>query len=252
MTLAVATSASTNQLTSTTIAAAAPASIADGDILIAFVAKNTTTAPSGAPSGWVRPAPSPFIASSGSQSQLGANLTNGWYGVYWKVASGESGTYTWTSSSSNWNVQILRLTGFRAPKPGGAVVETILFADALIHARSTNTITLVANNHSAPAAWADGMLLIRQFVQTVTGVTATFSALSGTMTQVANSNQTGVSQLVAYEYLDMTANPNFGNRQITTDQASGGTGGASLLLPDPSSLTSPPVDKRNDLSAQAA
>lgn len=250
MALAVATSASTDAVASTTIAATQPASIADGDILVAFVAKNTTTAPSTVPSGWALIVTSDFRASFPAGTSLGANCGTGWMGVYWKVAASESGTYTWGSTSATWNVQILRLTGFRGVKPAGSVNDQYLCPIAKNNTRSSTTIS--ANKINWCNLEADGYLCIHQFVQTVVGSTCTFSALSGTMTSIANSNQTGVSQQVAWEYLDLTSNPNFGSRQVTTDQTTGSTAGYMCMFADPSSTTGIPTDKRNDLRQQAS
>lgn len=245
MALAVATSASSVASAATTIAATQPSGIADGDILLAFVAKNTITAPSTVPSGWTLGVASPYISNTnGTGTPISGNVGTGWCGVYWKIASAESGAYTLGSTSASWNVQILRLTGFRAPKPGGSVVAPILFMDAEVNARTLTTITPTNGMHAANV-WSDGVLMISQFVQTVVGATATFSALSGTMTSVANSNQTGVSQQVAWEYIDMTVNPNFGKRQVTTNQSTGNTSGWCLMLPDPSAITGRKIDQRN-------
>jgi hypothetical protein len=252
MTLAVRAGYQSTNATATTVAATQPSTIVDGDILIACVAKTSNTAPTTVPTGWTLLTNSCHMAqvTSAVQVSLGANLgAVGWAGVYYKVASGESGTYTWgQAASTTWNVQIFAASGYRAPKPGGSVVPSLLCMDAQVNSRSTTTI----NAPEVPGAtvWCDGMLIVSQFVQCVSATQVTFSALSGTMTQIANSKQTQVTQLVAFEYVDLTANPNFGQRQVTTDTQSGSTGGYFFLIPDPSSITGKTIDKRHSLPAR--
>jgi hypothetical protein len=253
--IAVRTTSNTSvTIAATTIAATAPASIADGDLLIACIAKNTTGTPSTVPTGWaLATAYGAKRAGFAAGTTLGAAVGTGWAGIYWKKAASESGSYTWGSTSSVWNVQILRCSTFRGAKPGSAFVDTYLFGAGKVNTRATNTISQglipICDLES------DGYLMIHQFVQTVATTAPVFSALSGTMTPVANVSinaAAAVTQEVAWEYIDMTANPNFGSRQVTTDTASGSTGGYCVLINDPSSVAGTGVDKRNDLRARAA
>lgn len=252
--LAVQTTASTNQTpAATTIVANAPASIANGDLLIACVAKNTTGNPSTVPSGWTLA--QAFGASRAgfvAGQTLGAAVGTGWAGMYWKKAGGsEPGTYTWGSTSAIWNVQILRLSTFRGLTPGAAFVDTYIFGAGKINTRATGTIS----QGLIPICdlECDGYMMIHQFVQTVATTAPVFSALSGSMTSVANvslSATAALTQQVAYEYIDMTSNPNFGSRQVTTDTLSGSTGGYCAMICDPSSTAGIGIDKRHDRRPQ--
>jgi hypothetical protein len=232
-----------------TIVATAPSGIVDGDILLACVAKNTVTAPTTVPAGWALvSAFGAYRSSFPAAFQAAGNVGTGWAGMYWKKAASESGNYTWGSTSAIWNVQILRISTYKGPKPGGAYVDDDIFNAAKINARATNTISQGLMT-LADLAW-EAYLMVHQFVQTVATTAPVFSALSASMTPVANVSQSAAAALtqeVAWEYIDRTANPNFGSRQVTTDTASGSTGGYCVLLSDPAAITGIAIDKRNDL-----
>ena len=72
----------------TTLVITAPAGIVDGDILIAFLASNLSN------TDWTHPAG--FTETFDSQHVAGSNRS----AVSWKLASGESGNYTFTSTGS--------------------------------------------------------------------------------------------------------------------------------------------------------
>lgn len=246
--IAVQTTASTSvSPAATTAAATQPSGIANDDLLVAFVAKNTTTAPSTVPSGW-----SLAVRGPGGGT-LGANVGTGWAGVYLKKAASESGTYTWGSTSSIWQIQIYRLSPYRGPAPGSVYVSALVFNAGKVNTRTTTTISQGAMVTCELAH--DGYLMIHQFVQTIATTAPVFSALSGSMTSVANVSQNAaaaLTQQTAWEYIDMTSNPNFGSRQVTTDTAGGSTGGYCILISDPSSLAGISTDKRNDLRPRAS
>lgn len=234
--------------TATTIAATQPSTIVDGDILIAAVAKNTTTAPTTVPAGWALvTAFGSFRAGFVAAGTVGGNIGTGWSGIYWKKAASESGTYTWgQAGSTTWNVQIMACATYKGVTPGAAMVDDYMFCGAKTVTRSTTVLTCPA--HTVCDVPSDGVLMISQFVQCIVATTAVFSAVSGTLTTVANSSQSGVTQLVAFEYVDLTANPYaLGTRQLTTNQASNSVGGDGILIADPSVLTGIPEEKRNDL-----
>lgn len=68
----------------------APSGITDGEVLVAIIGyDNTSVSISAAPSGWT------LVGSAGS----GGSIFNTALALYWKVASSESGSYTWTLSS---------------------------------------------------------------------------------------------------------------------------------------------------------
>lgn len=247
MTLAIATKANTTQAASNTVAATAPASIASGDILLAWVSKNTTTAPSTVPSGWaLATASGAYRAGFIAAQALSGNIGTGWGGFYWKEAGGsEPGTYTWgvASGTPTWDGEIFRITGFAGQKPGGIIVPAYLFSAAKINTRSSTTITSGAIPQY-DLAW-DRYLCIYSVTQTVAGVTTNLSALSGSLTQDSYNAQTGISTLTAHEYIDLATSMKLGTRGVTTDQSTGGTGGYMLLLADPSALTGIGVKKRH-------
>lgn len=249
MTLAVATKANTTAVGSTTIAATAPASIASGDILVAWVSKNTTTAPSTVPSGWALvTAGGAYQAEFPAAQACSANIGTGWGGWYWKEAGGsEPATYTWGSTSATWDVTIFRTTGYAGQKPGGILVAAYMFSAAKVNARVTTTITSgKIPNFYLP--W-DRYLCLYSVTQTVAATVTNLSALSGSLTQDSYNAQTGISTMTGHEYIDMTSNPVIGTRGVTTDQAAGGTGGYMLMMADPSSTAGLAMDKRNDLPA---
>ncbi len=247
MTLAIATSANKTQATSNTVAATAPASIASGDILVAWVSKSNTTAPSTVPSGWaLATAGGAYRAGFIAAQSLSGNIGTGWGGWYWKEAGGsEPGTYTWgvASGTPTWDVEVHRITGFAGQKPGGIIVPAYLFSAAKINTRSTNTL-ISGSIPQYDLAW-DRYLCLYSVTQTVAGVVTNLSALSGSLTQDSYNAQTGISTLTAHEYIDLSTTMKLGTRQVTTDQATGGTGGYMLLLADPSALTGVKTNKRH-------
>ena len=246
MTLSVNTTANTTAVGSTTVAATKPTGATTGDILVAWVSKNTVTAPSGVPSGWA------LIGAAGGLYHGGftggqataANIGTGWGGWYFKEAGGsEPGTYTWTSTSATWDVTIYRMSGFAGQKPGGVVVTAFAWPAAKVNARASTAIT-AAQISMCDASIADRYIALYSITQTVAGVVTNFSALSGALTQDSYNAQTGISTLCAHETIDMTSNPFIPQRGCTTDQTAGSTGGYYLLMADPSS-TGPQIDKRH-------
>jgi hypothetical protein len=237
MTLAVASVQNTTQATSTTIAAAAPAGIADGNLLMAYVSKNTTSAPSTVPAGWTLVADpgGPYRAGFVGASAANGGVTGGWQGFYKKIASGEAGSYTWGSTSATWSATLWRLTDFVPQTPGGLFLDAFMFANAKPVTRSTNTLA-----SSIPPMcdliWDRYMMLVG-ITQVVAATTTNFSALSASLTQDSYTAQSGISQITGHEYVDMNSNPVVGSRQCTTDQATGGSGGHMLLIVDPSTLS---------------
>lgn len=247
MTMSVITKQNTTQATSNTIAAAAPATITNGNLLVAYVSKNTTGAPTTVPSGWTAITltggayRSGFVAAKTTTSNLSSG---GSRGFYFKVASSESGSYTWgvASGTPTWDVTIWNLSAFAGQKPGGNHVQAFMFGVAIDVTRSTNTL-ISDTPIMADYVWDRYMMLVG-ISQAVAATTTNLSALSGSLTQDSYNAQTGLSTITGHEYVDMTSNPYIGTRQCTTDQATGGSGGCMLLIADPSSLSAP-VNKRH-------
>ena len=91
------------------ITVTAPTGIQDGDLLIGVMSHDSTAGTLGAPAG--------FIATH-AQLTTGANT----YQVWYKVASGESGNYTFTSSDTDQLIAaVLRVTGVDVTNPINAV-----------------------------------------------------------------------------------------------------------------------------------
>lgn len=82
-----------NGTAGTSVVVSKPAGTVDGDVLVAFIARVGNTNISTAPSGWQ------LVTSSLLGAGSGLRLT-----AYYKVASGEPSSYTWTLASSvlNW------------------------------------------------------------------------------------------------------------------------------------------------------
>ena len=87
----------TDQTTGTTLTLAAPASIADGDILLAFIYHQDASAPS--LSGW-------GVVETLDNTNNGASTT-----VLWKRASSESGSYAFTVPTGISDGFVARFTG---------------------------------------------------------------------------------------------------------------------------------------------
>jgi Right handed beta helix region len=86
----------------------APASIANGNLLLAFVAAGATagSAPTvTGPAGWTKYSGSPFsMTDAVGTYQMGFN-------VFWKIASSESGSYVFTHSAADTQAIMYRITG---------------------------------------------------------------------------------------------------------------------------------------------
>lgn len=98
--------ASTNNVsTSSTVTGNKPTGTADNDIIFADIFTKDSTLPSGIPSGWA----------------LLETVVNGsQHAVYWKVASSEGSSWSWTSGGGVFNTSITILTwrgGFNISDP---------------------------------------------------------------------------------------------------------------------------------------
>ncbi len=95
------TSSISNLANSSAVSLTKPTGTVDGDLLITFICGNGTVAPSSVPSGWT------LIRSSDS----GGTTTQASIHSYYKVASSEGSSYSWTAGSSIAGGMVLRVTG---------------------------------------------------------------------------------------------------------------------------------------------
>jgi hypothetical protein len=95
------TSNISNLAASTAISLTKPTGTIDGDLLITVICSAGTAAPSGVPSGWT------LIRSNDS----GGSGTQASMHSYYKVASSEGASYSWTASGGPSGGMVLRITG---------------------------------------------------------------------------------------------------------------------------------------------
>ena len=95
------TSNISNLAASTSISLTKPTGTVDGDLLVTVICCSGTAAPSSVPSGWT------LIRSNDS----GGSGTQASIHSYYKVASSEGSSYSWTSSGNPSGGMVLRITG---------------------------------------------------------------------------------------------------------------------------------------------
>jgi hypothetical protein len=240
MSASVATHAETTQASSTTIAANMPAGIAAGDLLIAFIARDTAATITH-PSGWAAP-------KTGVSNATAMTSSNG-FALSFRHADGTEGsTQTWSGTSANWTACVMRITGCRAPQISGVFKDKMTCEAAPAVSNATTTVSA-----QRPAHYALPNLQYLALFCAASGHSApiTYSSPSGALTQICNQTSGNGVMYVGKESIDLTSNPNFGDsRQVTCSTTASRNGGWYLFITDPAG--SPAVDKRHALRPRTA
>jgi hypothetical protein len=234
MTASIVATTNTTALVATTITGNKPTGTADGDVMFAFAAASTGTAPT-APAGWT-------VCAIGAQKGIPATLSAWSAGApaggsawYYKVAASEGTTYQWTgfAAASSISLTIITTRGLSAQLLGGVFSTVFAFEASRANSRVSTTIAMTAI--ALPSEFtADAHVIVAGFVQNVAATTTNLSALSASMTSQANHALPGVSVIVGTEITDATTNPDYGTRQCTTDTGSGTGRGYVLFIASPS------------------
>lgn len=132
--------------TNTTVTA--PASIANGDLLIAQLILVHTTVPAdptGIPSGWTQIGSYQTATAGGASAKIG---------IWYKIAASESGDYTWTHANAEWGTQglIARYTGVSSGSPINAS-SSLAESPASTTRTATGVTTTVANCMALFIGW---------------------------------------------------------------------------------------------------
>jgi hypothetical protein len=189
----------TGSSSTTTLTVTAPASIANGDLLLALIYVGTGTVTG--PSGWTR-----LRSDAGGGLQLD---------VWWKIASSESGNYSWTVPTGGSGGIIVRYTGVDNTNPfESPSVSAGQHSASGTGPKAPDITTTVAND------WVVHM----------------FGAFNGslTMTPGTDTEVTHISSSIVAMYFTDTTGPKSAGTQtgptVTWSAATGGSGEQSVAL----------------------
>lgn len=224
-------SASNTASASTTCVVTKPAGVADGDLLIACIAKAGSGAITG-PVGWES-------CTSGGNLKNFSQTTASVNGcaLWWKKASGEGADFTFTAASTEWVVSVLAFQNINWPilDSGGAPVEIALFDIICIFGRTGSTIVILDE-----PVWSDlghdHYFAVAMFAVQETAVTHDLTSPSAYLTQVYTNDLVGISMLAAYAEItleDAGDSPTIGPTSCTLDASTGTGRGHMILIADP-------------------
>jgi hypothetical protein len=197
-----------------TLAATAPATITNGNLLLAVVACGNNTAPTiSGPAGWTK-----ITGASGFDAGSPGNALEVWY----KIAAGESGTYTFTTSatSTRMRVHIHNYSGTDATTPVGSAAFAVNSSSTTT--RVTGSVT-AAGGEWVVAAYSDEAL--SSYTQSGSILERTDAATSNTSLSTGDTNGTVSAGSKSYTATATGANT---------------TASASILLVNPAG-SSPPT-----------
>jgi len=189
--------ASTNNVTtSSTVTGNKPTGTVDNDIIFADIFTKDSTLPSGIPSGW---------------TLLESVINGSQHAVYWKVASSEGSSWSWTGGGGSFNTSITILTwrgGFNISDPidisasnqdGNSTTMSVSLGSvgainsAIIYFSSVTANTTNTKDATPISGWTDDYNAVASSLRLlVSSLVWSSSGSFGNITSTLGSSQLGV------------------------------------------------------------
>jgi hypothetical protein len=174
----------------TSLSPSVPASVQDDDLLLAIVTLNVGQSISSAPSGWVS------LGNSTSQESY----------LYWKLASSESGSYTWSwATTCKCRIQVAAYrSGFNTGDPIDAVSNT-----------DYTTFNTVLRAASFSVTSDNSTLIFAGYCDSTSSKTFTPPSNPGTFTEDVDAGETTSDNWITFAHFEWSSSGSTGDVDAT-------------------------------------